>query len=117
MNHLLWRQLASTTIAPSGFSERKNSSMASLFRRGFQLAHISEPSTRMVGRRSASERCESVCASSIHAMLEALQALDALGRVILHALKDDEPVAGRFDAVVEDAEERAYAEGLDLRSR
>ena|SRR5436190_11753917 len=45
---------------------------------------------------------------------EALQALDGLCRVILHALEDDKPLAGCFYAVVEDAEQWPHAEALDL---
>ena len=45
---------------------------------------------------------------------EALEGLDAFGGVILHALEDDEAIAGRLDAVVEDAEQRPNAECLDL---
>ncbi len=66
-NHGLSRQFAFTTTALSGFFWRKNSSMASFFRRGFQLAHSSDPSFRMVGRNNDRLRALSVCASSTHA--------------------------------------------------
>jgi glycosidase len=52
----------------SGFFWRKNSSMASFFRRGFQLAHSSDPSFRIVGRNNDRLRALRVCASSTHAM-------------------------------------------------
>ena len=63
------RQLALTTMALSGLSTRKNWSTASDLRRGFHENQISEPSTRMVGRKSAKLRLDSVCASSHQAML------------------------------------------------
>ena len=88
--------------------------MASDLRLGFQLAHISEPSTRMVGRSSARERCESVCASSIQATRKPSRDLMDSRCVILHALEDDEAFAGRFYPVVEDAEQRPDTELLDL---
>jgi len=39
--------------------------IASDFRVGFQVAQISEPSARMVGRNKSSDRLVSICASSI----------------------------------------------------
>ena len=90
--------------------------MASDLRRGFQLAHISEPSTRMVGRSSARRAMRERLRFLDPGDAKALQALDAFGGVILHALEDDEAIAGRFYAVVEDAEQRPDAELLDLLS-
>jgi len=49
-------------------TRRKKSSMASLFRRGFQLAQSSDPSLRIVGRNNDRLRALRVCASSTHAM-------------------------------------------------
>src|ERR1700730_8688745 len=67
-NHGLSRQLDFTTTALSGLAPRKNWSIASDLRRGFQLAQISEPSVRMVGRNSAKLLWLRVWASSIQAM-------------------------------------------------
>jgi hypothetical protein len=67
-NHGLSRQFAFTTTALAGLFWRKNSSMASFFRRGFQLAHSSDPSFRIVGRNNDRLRALRVCASSTHAM-------------------------------------------------
>ena len=64
-------QLASTTMALSGFFCRKNTSIASDFRVGFHVAQISEPSARIVGRSKSSDRLVSICASSIQQTLTA----------------------------------------------
>jgi hypothetical protein len=65
---IVTRQLAFTTVAPAGFRARKKSSMASDFRRGFQLDHSSEASARMVGRSNDRLRALSVWASSTQAI-------------------------------------------------
>ena len=88
--------------------------MASDLRRGFQLGPDLRALDADGGPQKREERCESVCASSIQAMRKPSRRLDALRGVILHADEDDEAVAWRLDAVVEDAEERPDAEGLDL---
>jgi hypothetical protein len=61
-------QFAWRMIALSGFFTRKNSSTASDFLLGFQPNHSSEPGFLIVGLKSVSERAESACASSTHAM-------------------------------------------------
>src|ERR1700704_4808248 len=69
-NQGLSRQLALTTIAPAGFLARKKSSIESDLRRGFQLAHSSDPSARMVGRNRERLRALKFCASSTRAILK-----------------------------------------------
>jgi hypothetical protein len=64
----LSRLFACTTTAPGGVLSRKKASIASDLRRGFQLAHNSDASARMVGGSSDRLRTLSVCASSIQAM-------------------------------------------------
>src|SRR5262249_10141449 len=61
------RQFAFTTTALAGFFWRRNSSIASFFLRGFQLAQSSDSSFRIVGRNNDRLRALSVCASSTHA--------------------------------------------------
>src|SRR5688572_18119776 len=66
----LSRQLERTTTAPVGRSPpRKSTSMGSVFLRGFQLNHNSDPGERNVGRKRFRECPVAVCASSHHARL------------------------------------------------
>ena len=47
----------------------------------------------------------------------ALQRLDALGVLVLHALEDDQPAARRFDTVVENAEQMTDAAKLLIENK
>ena len=62
--------------------------MASDLRLGFQLAQISEPSTRMVGRSSARRAVRERLRLFDPGDAKTLQALDAFSGVILHAVED-----------------------------
>src|SRR5690349_1094841 len=68
-NFELYSHFALTTTTPVGlFSPRRNTSTASVLRRGFQLNQSYEPSVRIVGFSNSSDLPESVCASSTHAL-------------------------------------------------
>ena len=79
-------------------------------RRGFHENHSSEPGARMVGRSSASEVDESVCASSTQARLNPFERLDGIGGVILHALEGDDAIARRLDHLAKHLEAVGLAE-------
>ena len=101
-------------MAPSGFS------LPQEFVYGVGLAARvpGGPYLRAFDTNGGSEQGEAAMAKRLRLFdpgdLEALQALDALRRVILHADEDDEAVAWRLYAVVEDAEQRPDTEGFDL---
>src|SRR6516165_5352087 len=84
-------------------ARRKKSSMASLFRRGFQLAHSSDPSFRIVGRNN--DRLRALSLRFLHPRnVETFERLDRFRCRVLHPLKDNQSIPRRHNAIVKDGE-------------
>jgi len=89
-------------------TRRKKSSMASLFRRGFQLAHSSDPSFRIVGRNN--DRLRALSLRFLHPRnVETFERLDRFRCRVLHPLKDNQSIPRRHNAIVKDLEVSADA--------
>ena len=83
--------------------------------RGFQLAHSSDPSFRIVGRNNDRLRALRVCASSTHATSKPSSDLIEFRCRVLHSLEDNQSIPRRHNAIVKDLQVSADAEALDLR--
>jgi hypothetical protein len=92
-----------TTIALSGFLALRNSSTASVLRRGFQRNQIWIPAREWSAAGVQAARAQRLRFLHIRDA-KALQRLDRLRGVILHSLEDDHAIAGRFDLLVPDLE-------------
>ena len=100
-NQGLSRQLALTTIAPSGFFVRKKSSIAS----DLPPRIPARPQLRAFAADGRAQQRQTARAQILRLVdpgdPKTFQRLDRVRGVILHAPEDDDAVAGRFDLVAD----------------